>query len=133
MRKFFFLALSLSVTFLSAAQDNLPPVFEIATDTAEYIRVSDSCWQTLKDKTGKLTIDQVSQPSFTDQFHTDTFSERGIHVYWFRCRLKNAMSHKVEIAILEDVSYGDVYFQDTTGRHDYKRNGFDVPWKREVN
>src|SRR5262245_32201743 len=82
-------------------QDSLPPVFEIKTDTVEYLRLNNSNWQVLADKTEKLTIDQVSSPPFANQFYHDTAPVKGVDVYWFRYRVKNAMAKQVEITIQE--------------------------------
>ncbi|HEY6977728.1 MAG TPA: ATP-binding protein [Chitinophagaceae bacterium] len=130
MRKVFTLLFVISLAFICAAQNNLPPVYEIKTNTAEYLRLNDSNWQMLKDSTGKFTIDQIIQSPFTDQFHFDTLPEKGVNVYWFRYRIKNSMSQKEEIAIPENEPYGDVYTQDIKGRWDHRRTGYNVPWSQ---
>ncbi len=45
----------------TAAQNNLPPAYEIKTDTAGNVILDDAYWQMLEDPGGELTIDQVSQ------------------------------------------------------------------------
>ncbi|MBD0349615.1 MAG: hypothetical protein ICV65_00525, partial [Flavisolibacter sp.] len=81
-------------------QKNLPPVFEINTDSAVY-QLEDSFWQMLEDKTGNLTIDQVSTSPISDSFHANTTKQRGInyaiHTFWFRLRLKNNMIREANI------------------------------------
>src|SRR5215831_1041245 len=128
MGKFFILLLFLCITFISAAQNNLPPVFEITTDTVEYLNLNDSNWQMLEDKTGKLTIDQVSQLPVASRFHGNTGIAKG--VYWFRYRLKNAMPQKVEIAIPLGVQIADEYTQNSTGQWHHKITGYLVPWSQ---
>jgi len=54
MRKFFLLLLSLNTALISAAQNNLPSVYSITTDSAEHLNLNDSEWQMLEDKTGSL-------------------------------------------------------------------------------
>jgi hypothetical protein len=44
-----------------SAQNNLPPVFEITTDTALYDTLPNTYWQKLEDKDGKLSFDEVNK------------------------------------------------------------------------
>lgn len=65
----------LLLTFLATtifAQNNLPPVYEINTDTAVNIMLVDAYWQMLEDPDGKWTIDEVSQSPVADRFHANT-------------------------------------------------------------
>src|SRR4051794_3119158 len=130
MRKFFILLFFLNVAFIGIAQNNLPPVSEIKTDTAEYFNLNDSNWQMLEDRTGKLTIDQVSQPPIANQFHTNIVSAEGVNIYWFRYCVKNVMTQKIEVGIPTKSPYADVYTRDSTGRWDHKMTGYYVPWSK---
>src|SRR5215831_12587075 len=111
MKKSSVIWLALVVSFLkTVAQNNLPPVYEIKTDTAAYIAFDDSSWQMLGDKTGKLTIDQVSQSPVADQFHNNTGTDHSVNIYWFRYRIKNVMRHEARITISEDgIPEADIY------------------------
>src|SRR4051812_23362932 len=121
-----------SLAFISIAQNNLPPVYEIKTDTVEYLHLKDSDWQMLEDKTGKFTINQVSQPPLTNKFHANTVPTKGfdfsINAYWFRYRIKNIMTHNAGISLPEAAAYADVYTPKATGVWEHKKTGFAIPW-----
>ena len=130
MKKYFELLIFLCSSFIGIAQNNLPSVLEIKADTAEYLNLNNSNWQMLEDKTGKLTINEVSQPPVINKFHGNTGSTKEVYVYWFRYVVKNTMTQKVEIAIPENACYSDVYVQNVTGRWDHKITGRYVPWSQ---
>ena len=131
MKKYFELMIFLCSSFMGIAQNNLPPVYEIRTDTVEYLDLNGSNWQMLEDRTGKLTIDQVSQPPIANQFHTNTVPTEGVNVYWFRYRIKNTMTQKVEIAIPEDARATLMYIRKMQpGQWDHKMTGLYVPWSQ---
>src|SRR5215831_18725793 len=91
----FFLFLLLSVkTF---AQNNLPPVYEIKTDTA-VANFPDSSCQVLEDAEGKYTIEQVSQFPLATKFHSNTGINHSVNTYWVRFRIKNDMIHEAKIS-----------------------------------
>ncbi|MBD0278565.1 MAG: hypothetical protein ICV81_11475, partial [Flavisolibacter sp.] len=117
------------------SQKNLPPVFEIDTDTAVY-QLEDSFWQMLEDKTGNLTIDQVSTSPISDSFHINTTKQRGInyaiHTFWFRLRLKNNMIREANIVFPNTPQFSDqfdVYIKEDSGWI-HETNGFLVPWSK---
>jgi two-component system NtrC family sensor kinase len=127
--------LSFLLTFLPVlnliAQNNLPPVFEIKTDTIEYLLLNDSNWQMLEDRTGKLTINQVIHSPIADQFHAFNKVDYSTNVDWFRYRFKNVMSHEAGITIGEGgAGYADVYTQNAIGKWDHKISGHEVPWSQ---
>jgi hypothetical protein len=82
-------------------QSGLPPVYNIITDTALFTEIPAGYWKMLEDKEGKLTFPQVTQSPVADKFHfnqsKDNQSDYTIHTNWFCFRLKNTMSHDVEI------------------------------------
>ncbi len=89
-----FFTLSAEAVF---AQQELPPVYEIKTDTAVAIRLDDAYWQMLEDPEGKWTIDEVSRSPIADKFHANTTETNGIlgvdysiNTFWLRYRFKNA-------------------------------------------
>ena len=61
MKKLFAFSLFVCLVSMAFGQNNLPPVFEITTDTATNIVLDDAYRQMLEDPEGKWTIDQVSQ------------------------------------------------------------------------
>ena len=131
MRKFFLLLLSLNTALISAAQNNLPSVYSITTDSAEHLNLNDSEWQMLEDKTGKLTIGEVSRPPVIDQFHANTVPKEGVNVYWFRYRIKNILARQIDIIIPENLpSYADVYIEKSLDVWAHKKTGRYVPWSQ---
>src|SRR6476620_9272466 len=131
MRKFFLLLLSLNTALISAAQNNLPSVYSITTDSAEHLNLNDSEWQMLEDKTGKLTIGEVSRPPVIDQFHANTVPKEGVNVYWFRYRIKNILARQIDIIIPENLpSYADVYIEKSPDVWAHKNTGRYVPWSQ---
>ncbi|MFZ1800916.1 MAG: 7TM diverse intracellular signaling domain-containing protein, partial [Chitinophagaceae bacterium] len=96
------------------AQTNLPPAYEIKTDTAFMQVVPDSLWQILEDKEGDWTIENVNKPPLFDKFHFTGVQAQGIdtnkiHTYWQRFRLKNDMNVDAKISLTAPVDYYDVY------------------------
>ena len=51
------------------AQNTLPPVYEIKSDTASYVNLERTDWQILEDQKGALTIDDISKPPLSNRFH----------------------------------------------------------------
>jgi two-component system NtrC family sensor kinase len=114
------------------AQGNQPQAFEIKTDTATSEDISDKYWQLLEDPTGNLTIGQVSSPLFNSKFHGNTTLTKGydyhINHYWLRYKLKNDLTHPVNITIHEGVAYAWLFIPDTTGKWTVETTGQFVPW-----
>jgi signal transduction histidine kinase len=90
-------------SFIAIAQNNLPPAFEIKSDTALVDTLPNKYWQMLEDKDGKLSFEQVSKSSLASKFHYDTSKKINSDVpfYWFRFSLKNTMDHEVKIGFYE--------------------------------
>src|SRR5690348_2957399 len=136
MRKFFIVLLSLNVAFLSAAQNNLPPVYEIRTDTAINIVLDNSYYQMLEDREGKWTIKEVSNSPIADKFHLNTTKAKGvdysINTFWFRYHFKNNMDHEARIAIPEGTyaDYVEFYTLTSNGQWNQKITGAYVPWSK---
>src|SRR6516164_2668011 len=106
-----YLALFLLLTLYAKvfSQNNLPPAYEIKTDTA-YIHIPDSCWQMLEDAEGKATIDNVSQSPLSQKFHANTdIAKSTINTYWARFRLKDSMDHEARVYFPCGVSMVDLY------------------------
>ena len=82
------------------AQDLLPPVYEISSDTISYELLPDSCLQILADKTGKWTIEQVSVPPLSNGFHAyQGIVNYSIQTHWLRYRLHNRMKTEINIGV----------------------------------
>jgi len=105
---FVFLSLISSVTI---AQNNLPPVFEIKTDTALIDTLPNTYWQILEDKDGILIFEQVSKFR-ADKFHYNTSGNinRRISTYWIRFTLKNSTNHTLKIGFYDQfIGTSDYY------------------------
>jgi two-component system, NtrC family, sensor kinase len=104
MKKLFILLASLWLfTNKTSGQTNLPPVYEISSDTAISTVIPDGYWKMLEDKEGKLTLQDVLKLPVADKFHFNQSKDKqfnfGIHTYWFCFRLKNVMNRDAEIGL----------------------------------
>src|SRR5579863_830017 len=112
MQKQFVLLISLCLFIVKAnGQSSLPPVYNIITDTAVHTEIPAGYWKILEDKEGKLTFQQVTQSPVADKFHFNLSKSNDfnytIQTYWFCYRLRNTMSHDVEIGFgYEDIQRG---------------------------
>ena len=88
-------------------QTNLPPVYEIMSDTTLSIEIPTGYWKMLEDKGGKLVLDQVIKSPVGDDFHFNQSKDNqfnyAVHTYWFCYRLINAMNHDAEISFGSDI------------------------------
>jgi len=135
MKKIFALSLLWLLSFTKIiAQNNLLPVYEIKTDTGLYQILDSAHWQMLEDRTGELTLEDVSKVSLADKFHADNTRTNGIdysiNTFWFRYSLKNSMGHDVKIAIPESASYADLYILRSNGTWNHQTTGSLVPWSK---
>lgn len=128
---FFLVGLSIFALKVNG-QNNLPPVFEIKTDTALEQTIDDKYWQILEDPSGKLTIDQVSSAAYSSKFHINTAKTKGynydVTTYWLRYRFKNTTNHPIKITLREGVAYAWLYIPKGNKRWDIKKTGALVPW-----
>src|SRR5258706_11471690 len=115
------------------AQNGMPPVYEIATDTPTVTIMPDSCWQMLEDSEGRWTIDDVNEAAQATKFHNNTGYDYSINTYWFRYRLKNKMDHDARIYFRSLAPIHDIFTRtsdDTDWQH--QKTGWLIPWsKRE--
>jgi hypothetical protein len=116
------------------AQNNLPPAYEIKTDTAANITLDDAYWQMLEDSAGTLTIDQVSQPPLAEKFHSNNTNRKGIdhsiQAYWVRYRFRNDITHEAKITIPKYITYAVLYTRNAQGEWIHKTTGAGVPWSK---
>jgi two-component system NtrC family sensor kinase len=133
MRKYFllFFAFSISTVF---SQNNLPPVFEITTDTALIDTLPHAYWQILEDKDGKLSFEQVNKSPVADKFHYGTAKTNklnfSVEVYWSRYLLKNVMDHDAKVCFPTYGTQSDFYFITADGKITHKVNGFLTRWSK---
>jgi two-component system NtrC family sensor kinase len=85
------------------AQNNLPPAYQIKTDTATYQNVADKYWQMLEDPSGKWEIMEVSKLPLTAKFVPNYTRTNGvdynIHFFWLRYRLKNTSDSIMNVCL----------------------------------
>ncbi len=119
------------VTTTTCAQNNLPPAYEIKTDTAINITLDDAYWQMLEDSAGEFTIDQVRQSPLAERFHSNSTKKGGIDysikAYWARFRFKNSMKHEARITIPKNVTYADLHILGRDQKWIHKTTGAGVP------
>jgi two-component system NtrC family sensor kinase len=133
MKKIFSLSLlSLLLVTKIFSQNNLPPAYEIKTDTAVALTLNDRYWQMLEDPEGKWTIEEVSQFPIADKFHGNTTRLKGlnysINTFWLRYHFKNSMNHEARITIPKDVSHADFFTCSSGEKWNHKITGTIVPW-----
>jgi two-component system NtrC family sensor kinase len=102
MKKHFFLFIPLLLfIFKASGQSNLPPAYEITSDSTLSDTIPPQNWKMLEDKNGKLAIQQVITSPVADEFHFNQTRDNRfnyfIHTYWFSYRLRNVMNHDAEI------------------------------------
>ncbi|HYJ63026.1 MAG TPA: 7TM-DISM domain-containing protein, partial [Parafilimonas sp.] len=117
--------------FIGYAQSDLPPVYEIKTDTALFQTLDNSYYQLLEDSTNKLTIQQVMQKPVEDKFRyskssTNAFDFR-IHTYWFRYTLKNMLARDAKISFICSDEQSDFYFIVPENKIVHKVTGLVIP------
>ena len=130
MNTCFFRLWFLMLSFNEAiAQNNLPPAYELISDTGAYVTIDDAYWQFLEDKEGKWTTEDVIRSPITDAFRANDSKTNGVdyrvHVYWIRYRLKNTMNRPVDVVLLNSTladktdfylfDEGSEVFHHTTG------------------
>ncbi len=138
MKKLFSLLLFICSVLIVSAQNNLPPVYEIKSNTALINTLPNTYWQMLEDKDGKLSFEEVSKLPVTDKFHYDAakFNELNIsiHAYWFRYVLKNTMDHDAKIYLGDSDRFqneqSDFYLIHSDGKLAHEINGFLTPWNK---
>jgi len=100
------------------AQNSLPPVYEIKTDTTIMQIVPQQYWQMLPDKGGKLKIDDVSKLPLTDHFYfrgQPTNADTIENVYWIRYQIKNVTDREAKISLNSLSDYDDFYLKKPVG------------------
>jgi hypothetical protein len=117
---------------IAIAQNNLPPTFEIKSDTALVDTLPNKYWQMLEDKDGKLSFEQVQQFPFSNQFHYNPTGKinRKVSTNWFRFTIKNTTGHDVNIGFYDHyLGSSDWYL--ITDTIIQKKTGFETPWSKK--
>ena len=102
------------------AQNNLPPVYEIKSDTALSNQLPDSCLHMLEDAGGNLTINEVANGGLNNKVHFHAARLGSNHIlvnaYWFVYRLKNAMPSDAHISLNSWSEFDDFYIPQPNGK-----------------
>jgi len=117
------------------AQNNLPPIYEIRTDTIPTAYLESRYWQMLPDAKGKWTINDVTRSPLSENFYSriappnngDTIT----HTYWFRYRLKSLMNSEAKIAIHAHFEEDSIFVIYPDGRRDQFLTGDFVAWHKK--
>jgi two-component system, NtrC family, sensor kinase len=126
--------IALLLASLSYAQENLPPAYQIQTDTLEYFELDHDFWQVLNDPKATYTINQITQPALSAQFHhlqtgtnhPDNFSS----THWLKYQLKNTMNRRAEIAFSTGSDQSDYYLFRKDSAMAHFITGRTVPWEK---
>ncbi len=135
MKKLFLLSNLLFVFINAFSQNNLPPVYEIKTDTVLEQDLDNSHWQMLEDKEGKWTKEEVSKQPLSDEFHDRrkklNSGDTIVYTYWFRYRLRNTMDHTAKISLDSWADISDFYITDSSGKSEHVGSGAWQPWSKK--
>ncbi|HEX6848941.1 MAG TPA: ATP-binding protein [Chitinophagaceae bacterium] len=123
------LLLALLIGFRSVAQESLPPVYEIKSDTAFEQVLDNVYWQVLEDRTGKLKIEQVTTIPF--QNSRDSKIDTTLHTYWLRYRLRNTLSNEINISLATKSDQSDFYLFRGAERPKHFVTGSMYPWNKK--
>src|SRR5450755_4938032 len=117
------------------AQHDLPPIYEIKSDTAFEQDLGNNYWQLLEDKDGKWTIDQVTRSPFSNQFSNGVSAKSAfdttIHVYWLRYRLINLTGKEISIALHSRSEQDDYYIFNNGNKEQHFVTGYLYPWNKK--
>jgi len=132
----FFLAFQVAVHSQTLRQGDLPPVYEIVSDTVRLNELGAIFWQLLEDRSGQWTIENVTTPPLVQKFHAIGEKAEGIdttptNTYWYRFRLKNAMPHEARIALGSEVEFYDLYVIKSNNLSAHYRSGSLRHWSEK--
>ncbi len=132
-KKIFHLILILLLFDQTIAQNNLPPVYEIKSDTGVYFTIDANYWQLLEDKEGNLTIKEANQLPVSEKFHQSNQIDYRIHYYWFRYRLKNSMNKDVTICLpnTTNADQSDYYVYNEYDKWTHFTTGILYPYSKK--
>ncbi|GAB3251322.1 hypothetical protein GCM10027347_09680 [Larkinella harenae] len=116
----------LGISSTALAQQNWPPVYEMKSDTG-LILLDTTYFQTLEDRTGTMTFDQVQRsPDF--RFDSRYNPNRKAHVYWIRMQIKNTLDHELKLFLCQfNVAYFDLYTRAAGDTWHHQRTGELIP------
>ncbi len=133
-RWLFLLSILFSV-FNAVAQGPWPPVYELKADTSVN-SIPDTYWQMLEDKSGNLTLNDITQSAYSIKFHQNNSSKTGlgysgVRHYWVRIRIKNLSGKDQRLVMGNDIVNikTETYVFRSNGRAEYAISGWGVGLK----
>ena len=125
----------LQLLFVNVHAQKLPPAYEIKSDTILSQVLDNTYWQMLPDKTGKWTIKDVSNSSFTNSFYRRDSAPKTIdtiaNTYWIRYRIKNGRNSNVNFSLDSYSEQDDFYVFDSIGKYKHFLSGHMMPWSKK--
>lgn len=116
------------------AQNALPPVYEIKTDTVVEYTLATDYYQMLPDKMGKWTVEQVTKQPVTNGFFSRSNKPNGVdtvvHTFWFRYRIKNSLNRRLNVSLDSRSDKSDFYVWRGNNEQSHFHTGYKVPWKK---
>ncbi len=108
------------------SQNNLPPVYQIKSDTVKSYELTDSFIRVLFDKSGKLMIKDMLMPGINASFNNLTANNKAapVSTYWFQYRLKNIMAHQARISLQSTSENDDYYIISTATKPVHLTSGY---------
>jgi two-component system NtrC family sensor kinase len=133
MKRSFILLLLLMVT-KAFSQSQLPPIYEIKTDTPLFTPLPGKYVQVLDDKTGKLTFNDLMRAANAKNFHSSASWPLQIadHTYWFVYVLKNGMNRDAQICFPQNSQKSTLYITSDQVHWQKYENGWYIPWSEQI-
>jgi signal transduction histidine kinase len=126
------LALQLVLLFGADGKDELPPVFEITTDTIWNGVLPHNYWQMLADSGGHLSLNEITNSDrFQDPQRINI--DRRVAAWWFRFTVKNAMNKIVQFGFYDLSAESTEWIAvDEQNKITKRLGGIETPWSRKT-
>ncbi len=126
------LLLVLLISLRSLGQDSIPSAFSIATDTMDWVTISNDNTQVLTDNGGKLNFEEVSSAPLLNGFHknNDTKLNTSAYAFWYRYRIRNMMNKEAAICVGTGAEVFDLYIVRNDSAVQHLRSGWGIPWSK---
>ncbi|MEO6845571.1 MAG: sensor histidine kinase, partial [Ginsengibacter sp.] len=127
-KTFLSLILCLSIFISTNGQSLFPPAYKITSDTASFLTLPDSNWQSMADAKGDLTLEQViNSKLFKDKNQKLNYQNK---VYWLRYQIINSMQEAAKISLPETAYKADLFTKINDGSWHHFTTGTGVTWSR---
>ncbi len=131
--KKFLLLITLLVGRLAVhAQSDSLPVINITKAAQAHEKVDGVYWQILPDLGKQLRFDQVINKKFAPVKGKLYIGKGDTHIYWLRYKVKNVLSHSIDINIPNNLPRLDVYISRHGKKTEKRRTGFYLPLSQKT-